>query len=192
MKKKIIKRGHRGPRKGISDIVATILLVVIAVVGVSIIAGYLIPYVSKAPKEGGDCFSAREHLALAGKLGGIKTCWDSSTQETIVIVRRNPDDIEINGFAMSLAKAGESKRYDVVDGKDNPDVTTITYKNLHGAPYYGAGAPVENEQIVQKGSEYTYYINTGAFGPVTSAEVFPIIKSGDVCPTSDVIDVEPC
>ncbi len=180
-------KGNRKRGKGLSTIVSTVMLVVIAVIGVSIIAAFIIPLVQEAPEKGGDCFSARDHLELVAGLGDVKTCWNSTSQETILVVRRSADLIEINGFALSLAKSGESRRYDVIKGTDHPNVTTIYYKGFAGDPY--TAGP---EQILERGSEYTYYINTGSFGPVIGAEIAPILKSGDVCSSTDFVEIEPC
>lgn len=185
MNKKIRKRS-----RGLSTIVTTVMLVVISIIGVSVIAGFLIPMVREAPEKGADCFTAREHLSIVGQLGNIKSCWNASSYETVVIVKRNNDDIDINGFAVSLAKEGESKRFDIISGIDNPDATTISYKS-GAAPYYGTTN--QPERIVSIGSEYTYYFNTGAsMGRIVQAEIAPILESGDVCSATETLEIVDC
>lgn len=172
--------------QGVSTIVATVMLVLISVVGISIIAAFIIPFVRDPAQKGGDCFNARDHLSLVGDIGNITTCYDSVTKETVLIVKRNPEFIELNGFAVSIAAQGQSKRFDILQGKDNPEATTIYWKGYEN-PY-----TIGSEQLLEPGTEFTYYFNTTGIGDVVRAEIAPILKSGDVCPATNTIEIEPC
>ncbi len=175
--------------KGLSELVTTVLLVVIAIIGVSIISAFLIPFAQESPEKSGDCFTARDHLSFSSRLGNIETCWNSSGEEVVLVVKRSQENVEINGFVISLAKPGQSKIFEIVGGKDHPDVTTISWKGF-SPPYYNTLN--NNETIIEKGTEYTYYINTSTFSPVIGADISPILRSGDTCPITDFIDLEPC
>jgi hypothetical protein len=142
--------------KGLSELVTTVLLVVIAIIGVSIISAFLIPFVQESPEKSGDCFTARDHLSFSSRLGDVETCWNSSSDEVVLVVKRSQENVEVNGFG----------------------------------PYYNTLS--NNETIVEKGSEFTYYINTTSISPVIGADISPILKSGDTCPITDFIELEPC
>lgn len=175
--------------KGLSELVTTVLLVVIAIIGVSIISAFLIPFVQESPEKSGDCFTARDHLSFSSRLGDVETCWNSSSDEVVLVVKRSQENVEVNGFVISLAKPGQSKIFEIIEGRDHPDVTTIYWKGFSD-PYYNTLS--NNETIVEKGSEFTYYINTTSISPVIGADISPILRSGEPCPITDFIELEPC
>jgi hypothetical protein len=192
--------------RGISTVVATVMMIVLTTVGVSVIAAFIIPMVQKEPTQQASCFGARDHLKITAAIGNVETCWKAAAgtnpSETAVIVNRGTqNDVIIDGFSVSLAKEGSSRRFDVIFGRDNPDVTTIEYRNLvlgcsNNGYNTGVGACAAQEEFatdLQMGSEYTYYFNSDSLGgEVVRVQIAPILKGGETCPVSDELDIGLC
>ena len=62
-------------KKGISEVVATMLLVLLAVLGVTIIAGFVVPYIKDNLSSTG-CFKARDYYKFDNSFGF--NCYEGS------------------------------------------------------------------------------------------------------------------
>ncbi len=184
------KRGQH-QRKALSEVVSTVMLIVIAVIGISVVAAFIIPFVNKT--QNADCFDARDHLTFVGELGGQYTCWKSDGSYTTVIVKRGSETVGLNGFRLVLGIQGQSKSYDVIWGANNDHVAGIDNYLTYSTNIPTAYAQPEKEQA--RGSEYTYYIKSSDFAgisPIIRAQISPILKSGETCSMTDSIEISPC
>ena len=169
--------------RGLSDIVATVMLIVIAVVGVSVVASFVIPFVRDPAKKGGDCFQARDLIKFGGAVGSIQTCYNNKNPaNTTLIVKRSGESIDVQGFSIALSSDGYSKKYEVLKDVNNNQISDAQ----NGAI----------ESILEKGTEMAYTINNDFGGTplptIVKAEISPILSNGQSCPTSDSIDIPPC
>lgn len=154
----------RKGKRGVSAVVATVLLILVAVIAVSLIAGFLIPMVKKSLEEGASCFELIDYAEI---IDIDYTCYDPVMEETGLTIKRGMDDYEIKGFRVSIIStaSGESTPFDLIDGE-------IT----DGVEMYTTG---ESEiEIPQPGGAKTY-VFTDVVGE--KAELAVMTKAGKVC-----------
>jgi flagellin-like protein len=161
-------------KRGVSPVIATVLLIVITLVAVSIIALFVIPFVNKSLEGGKDCFEVLNSIKLTDT--GY-TCSNVSVVGDRTGFSVQISDDEIVSFKVILFKAGASNAYTVENGSklDNirmlasPDFTKIL-------------------EVPTKGGVRTYV----AIGEYTKIEVDPILRSGKPCDAKETIDVPVC
>jgi len=129
-------------KKGVSAVVATVLIVLITIAAVSIIAGFIIPMVREGLEEGGSCFDLRDYVKITD-LG--YTCYDSA--KTSLTIERGMENHSIQGFVVSITSGPASKRYDLKQG-----LTTT------GATMYDGSTVIK---IPEPGGAETYTFNIG-------------------------------
>jgi len=104
-------------KRGVSAVVATVLLVLIAFMAVGIVIGVIIPMVREGLEKGKSCFELREYFKI---VPSDYTCYNSTT--TKLMVERGMEDFEVKGFAVSIMREGKSERYDIFDRANYSDV----------------------------------------------------------------------
>jgi flagellin-like protein len=95
-------------KKGISAVVATVLLILIAVIAVVLIAGFIIPMIKTNLNEGGDCFQLREYVKI---LDNEYSCYSAQTSR--VMIERGLENYTILGIVVSAMTEGNSKKVDI-------------------------------------------------------------------------------
>lgn len=159
-------------KRGVSPIIATVLLLVITVVLVGIIAGFLIPFVSNLIEGSGDCYDILNDLSFED-VG--YTCYVEGTPgKSAFSVRINDDSIA--GFQAVLYKEGSALPFEVTNSSSNPMIRML------GGTY---GQPLS---LPQKGGVLTYIANDA----YTRIELYPILQNGNSCDQSDSIELIPC
>lgn len=101
-------------KKGISAVVATVLIILITVAAVTIIWAAIIPMIKTQLEEGTVCLDATSALAIENK--GY-TCFNAATVD--VQVSHGAKDIGLSGIQFLISKAG-----------DTTSVTETTVANL--------------------------------------------------------------
>jgi hypothetical protein len=120
--KKFSKRGTRvlildsykkiaKSKRSISPVVSTVLLIVIGIIAIGIIVGVIFPLIKGSLGKGKSCFELREYFKI---VISDYTCYNSTN--TVVMMERGMEDMEVKGFVVSLQSGGSSTRYDVYDG----------------------------------------------------------------------------
>jgi flagellin-like protein len=145
-------------RKGISEVISTLLIIMLTIVAVYILAAFLIPFLKDKMKQK-ECFDAMDKLTIEE---GKYTCYNSTN--TLVMVKL-AGGFEIGGFVIALSKNGESKRYEIKNGASFPgNVTMYDGSVTLGIP---GAARLSN----------TYIFN----GVDDFIEVMPILPDGRTC-----------
>ena len=174
-------------RKGISDVVATVLILLITVAAVTVLAGYLIPFVKNNLSKSTECipyndyFKFRQNFVnesgtfrlncyqqgsgnyLIGTLIGV----DQNTSGDVVgleIVYKNDQQVDSRIVNISLGNLR-------------------TLGNLYVLDTSGSNVPTSGEDL-----EYVF----NSTMQYNYTEVHPILSSGRLCDASDSIDLEPC
>jgi len=98
-------------KRGISPVVATVLLIVIGFIAIGIIVGIIFPMVKESLGKGKTCFELREYFKI---LESEYTCYDSTS--TKLMVERGMENISVRGFSVSIISGGASQVYKVFDG----------------------------------------------------------------------------
>jgi len=157
-------------KRGLSQVVTTIMLVLLGVVAVSILAGILIPYVRNSLSE--DCFKL---IGEAEIDKGAYACYypvydDPEDLENRVIeghqvlISIKIKETDINGFIININAEGKSERFRAdEDGHENIEI-------LDG-----------NWEIVNRGLERTYNITTEFVKSPGEATLNIISEKNHVC-----------
>ena len=136
-------RQKKFSRKGISVVVSTILLVVIAIAAIGIVIGFIFPMVKQSLGKGKSCFDLREYFKIASS---DYTCYNATN--TQLMVERGMDNFTVKGFIISIKSEGASERYDIYDGAGGMRI-------LEGQTF------TDNVKIPNPGEARTYLFNTG-------------------------------
>lgn len=157
-------------KKGLSAVVAALMLVLLTLVLVGIVWAAVKGLVDNELPEA-DCLDAFGKVTLESAY----TCYNSSTNEMQFSI--NVEDISIDKVLVSFAGNGMSKSIDIT----NQDAT-VAYTR-----YYNGGASVK---LPGQNSGLTYIYNSteaGFTGKLDSITIIPYIGD-DSCEVSDTID----
>ncbi len=155
LKNKMRKEG----KKGISPVVAVVLLVLITFLAIGIIWAFIKPLVEGGLEEGGSCFELRDHAKI---LESEFTCYNETDSTTKIMIQRNFQKIEVGGFKVSIFSEGTSKTFD------------ITSKNPDNVEMLSGGIFTTAIEIPEPGEARTYRFsiegNRAELGVITTAE----------------------
>lgn len=165
-------------RKGVSPVIATVLLLVLTIVLASIIFSLVIPFVDDTLSDSKSCLEIMEGIEFADS---EFNCYISSTTpKTGFSVKINKE--KVAGLKIGLTDANGNS--DVIDWKSgmNPILpsTTFTLNGLNGAANPGYPSSV--------GSQRTYVVNK----EYKKGEISAVSEKGDLCPVADVVEFIPC
>jgi len=166
-------------KRGLSEVVSVVLIVVLTIGAVALIANFLIPFIRDQLDYSKDCYGSLGGLEVIYELGNVKTCYDPNLGEAnIIISRSNSFDSELYGLVISLMKtSGESERFDIY----NNTITTNV------GMYQGAiGSELE---LPSPGTEKTYVFNSA---DVEKVQIAVILKNNKLCKESQVYEVPEC
>ena len=161
-------------KRGQSQVISTVLLILLAIVAIGLVMGFVIPFI-KDKISSGDC------LDVAGKIELVNnpdyTCYDLTKSSLRVQIHILDISDLIRGFSIESGGAS-SKSVKIVNGTNHPDVSM----------YDGGSA---NETIPGDNEARTYVINNTQ--QPNSIEVYPILKTGKICGSSDVmVNIDNC
>ncbi len=105
-------------KRGVSQVIATVLLILITIAAVILIAGLLIPWVKNSLPET-SCVDVLGMLEIAEDK--TYTCYDSVNMKAKVMLKLGFADVEVRGLIIVLSGEGESKRFEIIKGENAPD-----------------------------------------------------------------------
>lgn len=163
-------------KKGISPVIATILLILLSVTAVIIISGLIIPFVKNTTKESKECFDVMDQLTINTESG--YTCYYNNGTNNIanLTIKRGTKETTLSGFIIAVSGGGNSKTFEIISG------TVNNVKMINGS---------DNIEIPKKGEERTYSITTDLL-KIEYAEVAPIMEDGKMCNPTDKADINLC
>ena len=153
-------------KKGVSPVVATVLIITLTVVTIGIIAPTVIKFTNENLDKSKECFDIMDDIKLED-LG--YTC--TTNGETSFSVRI--ENAAITGFKVGLIASGSSTVRDVSGG------TSISDMKMYGAT-------MGDLLSVPGVGEVKTYVVSGDYDRV---EVFPILESGRTCDDGDSIKI---
>ncbi len=167
-------------KRGLSSVVATVLILLITVSAVVLLATYIIPFVNNS-LEGTSCFEFREYFEFDDSLG--YNCHEDSFGRYIISVRGiNKSAEKLEGFALRFIKGTDAE---VVNVKDSVPATSIILLDWN----IGSGNLVV-PRINGKYSALSYnYSSTNDYEKV---ELYAVMKGGEVCQKSDELRIRKC
>lgn len=149
-------------KRGLSEVIATILMIVLTLAAVMVAYAFIRPMIDKNTKQSKECFDSMDSFSINSALG--YTCYKTNESATYIMVDRNKD-IDISGLAFSL--------------KGENFITYKVYNNLVSDP---AGVRMYDNtdilQIPKIGESKTYiFPNINA----TGVDMAIIMPSGAIC-----------
>jgi len=101
-----MRKSRQINKKGVSEIVVTVSMILLAIIGVSIIAAFIIPMVQKQLQKAGSCVELRTHYAV--NTASSATCYTS--EQLNVSIQRGWEKGDSKGFAITIhGSAGKSR-----------------------------------------------------------------------------------
>ncbi len=176
-------------KRGLSTIIATVLLLLLTIAAVAIVASFIIPFARDRPMKATECIPYQGYFKFEEvfKLGGQEyryNCYYSNPPNSLqgVSVKAGADNDtsqNIAGFNLVFAvKGGEGVTVNVVNGKSFPD-----FKMLRSS--FG-----NQVNITKSGETRTYVFNAGKKYDII--KIYPVLKSGRICDESDKIEIGVC
>ena len=194
-------------KRGVSALVATVLLVLITIAAVGLIWGAILPLIQRGMQQGQGC-GLETRLSINTR-GGY-TCYNSVSNAASVVVERPTTDFELAGLTLAISGQGMKNAYEIREGglisqtgKNcssgeiyNMDGTCITTTgDCNCAVYFYNGTNyVSDLQLPGKGEARTYLVR-GLPYKASRAEVSPIVKVGSTevaCQVSAGEDLPKC
>lgn len=164
-------------RKALSPIIATVLLILLSIAGISIIAGVLIPFVKEKMQEAKECsqiIEVEDALKIDTENGFACYYDDGGVKKAKITIHRG--NIELYGIRVALIGEGDSKVVDIIDGEEN-----LGIEMLDGGEAVLPG----------KGGEKTYIIDT-SMTTLKNAIIAPMMSSKNLCKETDNIELVSC
>lgn len=187
-------------RRGVSTVVATILIVLLTLAAAALLAQFLVPYIKDSLTKSTECVDYRSYFQFKEKIG-VKSfnCYISNGNTKTkygasISAIGNDSSLSIKGFDLVLIKGdGSTKPIRVIkDAIGSTGVGGITTYD----PNSNSEPPVclSNIRIPSAGETLTYIYNPSdaAAENYIEMEVYPILKSDKVCERSDKIELKNC
>ena len=160
-------------KRGLSPIIAVVLLLMITVVAAGIILAFVVPFVKENLSSSGECFEV---------LGDLKfdetpfNCFNSTEDGGRTGFSVRIDNEKIVGFRISLQSEGSSDAFDIESGTQASNIRMLL-DNFN--------SPLE---VPTRGGVRTY-VTQGIFEKL---EIFPILESKRKCDMADEIKIDKC
>jgi len=168
-------------KKSQSQIVSTVLLLLIVMAAITIIMGFVIPFVNQEIKKG-DCIDVVREAYIVNDLR--YTCYEDDVPgNENVSVQVHIGDIEnkIEGFIITLGGASGTS-YDIKEGTIDPKL------KMYSDVGYG-----EALTLPRKSEERTYVIDTSTLPKPDNIGLYLTLTNGYTCDASDIFEsVEKC
>ena len=162
-------------KRGVSPVVATVLLLVLTVAIAGVVFSVVIPFVKDKLGNSKECIDAFDGIEFPeSKFNCYKTSSGQSGE---------------TGFSVKINKEGIYEvKVSLVDSNENSDVFSIK----EGASNQGLRSIGESYgdllTFPSAGGQRTYIVS----GVYSKAEMSVVSKSGNICSVSDVVEFEPC
>ena len=160
-------------KKSQSQIVSSVLLILISIIAIMMIIGFIIPFIQNQLSKG-NCIEIINQIEIQNN--PKYTCWDVGGDRMLIQVHVS-DNEPIKGFAIELGGASSN----TIEITDDTDVST----NVH---MYHEIDEVGNKMIIpDKNEEKTYNLTTTS-GKPDSIRLYPIMTNGVTCDKADVLN----
>ena len=151
-------------KKGISEVIATVLIIMLTVGAGSILFVFVVPWVTTMLDNSKICNDLQDSITI---VEGKYTCYNSTDTKVMIKVNEGKE-VEVAGFAVSLYSSGSAKRYEI------KNEVSISSEGVIVKMYNGSNGL----SIPQVGGAETYLF-TGV--KAESVDVSPMTSSGKTC-----------
>ena len=167
-------------KKGVSSVVATMLLIMLTIVSISILYSFVVPFVKKSLKST-DCFEFRSYYKFDDSFG--YNCYTENGIEKSYLITLKADSSNTDKQPESL-----SLRFFKSSG-----VTVLNIKNGDTQPDIKMLDPSLTSLIIPSSGSYPLlsYVYTSD-ELYTKVEVYPVLTDNKVCDKSDSVKIIKC
>lgn len=172
MKKGMGRKFSKMDNKGISGIIATVILIALTLAVVAIVWGVVTNLVEEQLEESGSCFN------IFGKieLNPTYTCYNSSTNEFLFSV--SVGDIDVDKIIVSVSGQGTTKSYTFTESEE--DIGLLSYPDRNST----VKKPDKNAGLTYISSDFASRPDTIRVSPViggTQCDVIDSIQTIESC-----------
>jgi flagellin-like protein len=161
-------------KRGLSPVIAVVLLLLVTIISVTIIVAFVIPFVRENLETGGECFD------VIGDLSFAETPYNCYVSDTATGFSVRIDDDNIIGFRIGLEAVGSSTARDIEpDNEGYLDLRMLS----------GESSEYGNILLIPGRGEVRTYVSDAVYD---RAELFAILKSGSKCELADDIIINVC
>ncbi len=171
-------------KRGVSEVVATVLIVLVTVTAGVIIINFVIPFVRDNLNKGSECIMYGNYFKFEEKIDGKNyNCYKISPAGEYRSSVRNNGGSDVNpekvlGFQIVLSGSQSQSASIKVPVSENSPVVTMY-------------DPTQTQvSIPGSGEVYTYKFNLNE--GYRNSKIYPMLKSGKICEASDEISLEAC
>jgi len=172
-------------KRGVSPIIATVLIAMISIAAIAILAGALVPFVRESLQKSAECMPYKEYFLFDESFG-----YNCKTSENIYIVSIKAS------FDKTLSENIEGAKL-VLNRRDGTNKVLEIRQGASSSLLEGgisiAGEVQANLRIPSKGGIVSYVYNASVSDEFLSAEVYPVLNGGRICADSiESIDIKSC
>ncbi|MEM4271537.1 MAG: archaellin/type IV pilin N-terminal domain-containing protein [Candidatus Pacearchaeota archaeon] len=171
--------------KAISEVVTTVLILMLTVAAIGVIAGFVVPFVKNSLQKSSECLGYDNYFSFSES--GLN-CYKISGQNylhgvSVSAVNDKKLSENIDGLVLVLkAPNAESKTIAIKSGAASLEVWMLE-KTAQGIVHADVIIPAPGETR-------TYVYNSNR--QFNYAEVYPLLKSGRICEKKDTINLIKC
>ena len=158
--------------KGISGIVATVIMIALVIAIGGIVWAVINNLVSEQLEEAGSCFGVFEKVTINEEY----TCWNSS--DNLALFSISIGDLDVDGIVVSISAGGTTKSYEI--GKQPSDIGLYYFHNSETS----VASPGKNSGFTYVSDEFTVRPDVIQVSPIiggSQCDVADSVTSIDTC-----------
>lgn len=182
-------------KRGVSAVVATVLLIFLTVAAATVLTGIIIPFVKDNLVEGTKCFPYKDYFTFQEKFSSstgdkLYNCYMVDGSNVLygasVKAQSVTESEEVTGFRIVFEEDELASSSSFIVSSDEPQSESDGIKIL------GDSLPA-NLRVPGPGNTITYvFTSTNSASKYRNIIIYPILSSGKVCDISDSIKLIPC
>lgn len=159
-------------KKGVSGIVITVSMILVAIVAVGVISSFIIPMIRGQLGKTSACLSLKSHFVVRSDLAA--TCYDSVVNNVAKLsIQRGSEKETAKGMQVSIfMESGEAESYAVYNDTED----------------YSPG----KTGFPSKGGARTYSFPIGNGEKVAKIAIATILESDETCDAQEYGQIRPC
>lgn len=178
-------------KRGISPVIASILLIMLVLVAIGIIAAVVVPFVRDNLEESAKCVSYIDYFSFEESINDLKyNCYESINAAGASVrakIADNETSKKVIGFELVfIRKDGTSESVSVREGVSSVSCNDDGEIKMLKEPCS------EELKIPKSGEVRTYVYNPESGNILEKAEVYPVLVGEKICDMTDSIRLITC
>lgn len=191
-------------KKGLSEIVSTVLILLITISGIVLLSSIIVPYVNNKLSSGSECTPYNTgYFEFEDNLDGENyNCYQEIKGD---LTNPSSQTNRLYGFSVKLDESGEEyfdkvESFNIILTKESSITLNINNSDKIGSLLELNETPTPTKYgLLEPGETITYRFNEtfsasegGSRQVYDKADIYPVLKSGKICGLSDSIAIKPC